>query len=423
MHSKISSRFTKKEDEAIWKTSNLSYPRHRWYSYKEGFSPRVVEIAIEEASIKENDLIIDPFNGGGTTTLYSSLKGIHSIGIEVNPFSKFISEAKQTEVDLSIFNKLKHKVLSAAEFGKPSDLLKFSTFSEQGDHKGKWLFNSSVLNAFEAGRQTISKMPPAYSKILRLALISAAMDNSNAIKDGKCLRYRDNWVDLNFSKSSFINTLESKLQSMIDDITAIPKIKIKSQIIEGDARKVLALENQFPQFKLCITSPPYLNSFDYTDIYRPELFLGKFIQTNSELKHLRKETIRSHVEIRHELPKAYDFGVIYTDVLKRIAERTECLWDKQIPVMIQAYFEDIESVLKSLKKKATKDAQLWIVVSNSAYADIEVPVDLIIAEIGSRIGFFLKEIGVLRYVTKRKTKHSNNIKNLRESIIIFTNYK
>ena len=26
------------------------------------------------------------------------------------------------------------------------------------------------------------------------------------------------------------------------------------------------------QFKLCVTSPPYLNSFDYTDVYRPELF-------------------------------------------------------------------------------------------------------------------------------------------------------
>ena len=43
--------------------------RHRWYYYKEGFSPFLVEKAIEQSGIGKGDLIIDPFNGSGTTTL------------------------------------------------------------------------------------------------------------------------------------------------------------------------------------------------------------------------------------------------------------------------------------------------------------------------------------------------------------------
>ena len=91
--------------------------------------------------------------------------------------------------------------------------------------------------------------------------------------------------------------------------------------------------------------------------------------------------------------------------------------------MIQAYFEDMLNILKLLKAKAAKDAQIWFVVSNSAYAGLEIPVDLIIGDIASKAGWYLKEIGVLRYVKKRKTKYSPNITELRESVIILTNSK
>ena len=80
--------------------------------------------------------------------------------------------------------------------------------------------------------------------------------------------------------------------------------------------------------------------------------------------------------------------------------------------MIQAYFEDMFNILKLLKQKAMKDAQVWFVVSNSAYAGLEIPVDLIIGDIASKAGWYLKEIGVLRYINKRKTKYSPEIKEL-----------
>ena len=57
----------------------MSLPRHRWYYYKEGFSPNLVNKAIDELQLGENDLIIDPFNGSGTVTLTSAMRGIPSI--------------------------------------------------------------------------------------------------------------------------------------------------------------------------------------------------------------------------------------------------------------------------------------------------------------------------------------------------------
>lgn len=396
--------------------------RHRWYFYKEGFSPNLVEKAIEHAGVDNTDLIIDPFNGSGTTTLTSSLLGYNSVGIEVNPFTSFLSEAKVKNANVSDLNALEGKLIKSVAKGAISPLLKFSTFSK---NKGldKWLFNDSVLNSFEAGWQVTDSIP-SYNirKLVRLALISSAMQNGNAKRDGKCLRYRDGWDKNKFNQDSFIESLKLNLSNIKTDIQAKP-IETSAKILKGDCRTILKTSGELKNFKLCVTSPPYLNTFDYTDIYRPELYLGKFIHGTQMLYDLRLETVRSHVQAKWDEPSFNDFGLLYTQTMKHINENKENLMHKNIPMMIQAYFEDMLNILKLLKAKASKDAQVWFVVSNSAYAGLEVPVDLIIGDIASKAGWYLKEIGVLRYVKKRKTKYSPDIKELRESVIILSNSK
>ena len=82
----------KTENVSVDMVANLSnaidtvnLPRHRWYYYKEGFSPNLVNKAIDELHLGSDDLILDPFNGSGTVTLTSAIRGIPSVGVEVNP--------------------------------------------------------------------------------------------------------------------------------------------------------------------------------------------------------------------------------------------------------------------------------------------------------------------------------------------------
>ena len=86
MKGKINDNFNLKNGGYSNSEDTTNLPRHRWYYYKEGYSPNFVQKAIEYSNISKDDLIIDPFNGSGTTTLTSSLLGYNSIGIEVNPF-------------------------------------------------------------------------------------------------------------------------------------------------------------------------------------------------------------------------------------------------------------------------------------------------------------------------------------------------
>jgi hypothetical protein len=411
------------KDKGVSNTvESLQLPRYRWYSYKEGFAPSLVEHAIQNFKMfdKEHDLIIDPFNGRGTVTLFSSLNGYNASGHEVNPFSAFISKVKETSLSQKEIMELqfeKDRLISHCKKAKKSPLLKFSTFSES-DEKEKWLFNSSVLNSFESGHSYIKSLGNYKIKsLLKLCLIHSAMDNCNAKKDGKCLRYKNSWETLNFDYSSFILSIEKNLNTYLEDIDK-SRIQTKSKILLGDSRKLL--QKQDSKFKLCITSPPYLNSFDYTDIYRPELFLGEFVTSQKQLFNLRFKTLRSHINHKNSFDDKKTFGLTYESTIQSLVKANSPLWHNRIPSMIQSYFEDMKNVFLHLRKQADENAQLWIIVGNSAYADLEIPTDLILAEIGTKANWFLKEIGVLRHLHKRGTKYSPNISLLRESVIIFS---
>jgi DNA modification methylase len=397
----------------------LELPRHRWYYYKEGFSPLLVEKAIEQSGLRTQDIIIDPFNGSGTTTLTAAAQGFKSYGIEVNPFTAFLSQTKVKSVAIKDIATIKPKFLKAIEKGVKSELLGFSTFSKTKD-LDKWLFNNQVLNSFEGGWSLLNSIKSHNLKrILKLSLIVSAMENCNATRDGKCLRYRESWKDAHFDKHSFLESIVESLDVIESDIQNHP-LETETKIICGDARTVLQKDSNIEKFKLCITSPPYLNTFDYTDIYRPELFLGKFITSQEELYKLRFKTVRSHVQAAWEKPVMSDFGVLYDRSIKHLNDNKDALMDKKIPLMVQAYFEDMFKIFELLKQKALKDAQLWIVVSNSAYANMEIPVDLILGDIGAKAGWFLKEVAVLRYIKRRKTRHSKDINELRESVVLFS---
>ena len=61
---------------------------HRFYTYPAGFSPVFVEAAIQSLT-KKNDLVLDPFMGGGTTIIEALRANRKVVGIDLNPISSF----------------------------------------------------------------------------------------------------------------------------------------------------------------------------------------------------------------------------------------------------------------------------------------------------------------------------------------------
>ena len=398
-------------------------PRHRWYFIKEGFSPKLVEQAIETDGVCQDQLLLDPFSGSGTVALTGVKEGLKAHAFEVNPFLRFLSATKLQQARPDAFQAAARCLLTRLERPVKSPLEGFSTFTE-GNRWNRWLFPTSVLQSFEAGMQALASVDQVHRDLLKLALIGAAMDCCNATRDGKCLRYPKGWIGNQATASDFRERFEARAEIIAEDLIIAPLNSQHASVLEGDARQLVMAPSQH-KFRLCVTSPPYLNSFDYSDVYRPELFLGGFVGSNQSLMDVRLRTIRSHVQASWQQPKKNKFGTLYQGCISEIVESVDLLWDKRIPMMIQAYFEDMETILQGLRARADNDASVWLVVSTSAYAGIEVPVDLIIAEIGQRNGWFLREVGVLRYMrsSSQHVKHVVDVEKksvpLRESVVIF----
>ena len=395
----------------------VNLPRHRWYYYKEGFSPNLVNKALDELHLGNEDCVLDPFNGSGTVTLTSAIRGIPSVGVEVNPFTAFIARTKAHTVDAKELETLSKLMV---EFIKKdsqaiSRWIGISTFTEN-DNLKKWLFNRPVADAYESGFSFMESIESTEIKdILKLVLISSLMANSNARRDGKCFKYKIGWQSNGYDKASFLESLSDKLRICLEDVKTTP-VDALPLIVCEDSRSFLNKDDG-NVYSLCITSPPYLNTFDYTDIYRPELFMGGFIPDSEALYRLRLSTVRSHVQALWPTPTERDFGPDYTRVMEYLLSHQDMLMCRRIPLMVQAYFEDMKEIMKKLWVKMKAGGHVWVVVSTSAYAGMEIPVDTIIGYIGTTVGFTLKEIKKLRDIRKRKTKYSGNIDFLRESLI------
>lgn len=396
------------------------HPRHRWYFFKEAFSPEIVDHAIKNASPPAGALIVDPFCGSGTVPLQAALRGYQGWGVEVNPFLAFVARTKLLRCSAKAFEGNLASVRRAIRRGAKCPIEGFSTFT-QVDDNSRWLFNRPVIRAFEGGWRASLKLKSPVSNLMRLCLLESALAACNATKDGKCLRYKRGWQELSLDLTDFQAAFEARAEIVASDLKEGPHPDAKAEILQGDIRK----ERSPKRFRLCITSPPYLNSFDYTDVYRPELFLGRFVTTMAQLRKLRLSTIRSHVQANWPRAEQHSYGNRYTQSLRLVSERVQRLWDRRIPEMIKAYFEDMDIVLRSLRSRAESKASMWIVISTSAYAGVEIPVDLIIADIARQCGWYLREVRVLRYLDRVSGQQWDELRQqkesgprLRESVVI-----
>ena len=80
-------------DRFLFISYDQSHLTHGLHKYPAKFFPELPRWLIKRYS-QENDTILDPFSGSGTTNVEARLLKRHSVGIDVDPFSRFISTVK-----------------------------------------------------------------------------------------------------------------------------------------------------------------------------------------------------------------------------------------------------------------------------------------------------------------------------------------
>jgi hypothetical protein len=396
---------------------NGDLPRHRWYRFKEGFSAGLVSAFASEYLPTKNGRLLDPFLGSGTTAVEGARLGHVVDGIETNPFMAFMARVKTR--DYTRATALESAALQCLRRRRRDNQFTLPRDSTLVERKGlnKWLLNGEVAARFEQLRTAISDISPATTRnLLLFALLSSIEDVANARKDGKCWRYKSNWRSLHFNAADLDEAFAKQVLRYGEDIAVCPRLEGSATIVHGDARKELDRigSSEMPYDGL-LTSPPYLNSFDYTDIYRPELLLLNVVRNSRELRKLRFGTLRSHVQVAWKPSAPLAIPLLRQTIA---AVDTAGLWCGRIPEMINAYFVDLDRIVELCGHKLKIGATAGFVVADSAYCGVVIPVDLILSEIFERRGFLTKKITVFRKTLGNGHHQQRSVERLKEVMVI-----
>ncbi|WP_235317930.1 DNA modification methylase [Porphyromonas sp. COT-052 OH4946] len=399
---------------------------HRWYPFVEGYSKEFIEDILGELPFVPT-CALEPFCGSGTTPVELQNHGIKCYSFEVSPFMHLLSIVKLVrKYNVDTFEHYVKAVTKKLSYTNRNirriESLPFGDTIVKRDQSKKWNFHAPAIDGILDIRHAIRTIVDNddYKNLFTIALASIIIQASNMFRNGKCLSYKKGWETRIFSRKEIHNFFLDKLNSIFaEDIRIIskqnPSVHNSEICYLGDVRKHI---DQVPDGKvdLIITSPPYLNSRDYTDIYMLELKVLQLINSHEELRELRKHTLRSHVQIPYDKTHPIENERLRNSLLE-MSNKELNTWNSDITNMICAYFEDIQFLFSEFAKKMHKGGVIYFNVANSAYYGVEIPVDYIIADIAESCGFKVREIRKARDL-KTSPQQSDKIGKLRESVII-----
>ena len=336
------------------------------------------------------------------------------IAIEVNPYLADLIEAKLTSVSPQLVARRLAEVLATRSEIDPSSYYRNApaTFVEPGVD-GRYLFSKEISSRLASLLEAVLRVREApIRRLLRVLLGTAALDVCNATVSGKGRRYRKNWHLRTVCPSDLDAGLSTAVNSAIYDIVRYSRRRtMEFELIRGDVREKL---NNVDPVDLAVFSPPYLNSFDYTDVYNIELWALGYLENSEDNRSLRRATLRSHVQIKRDLSSENQ-----PPAIAKAADELRAgpkLWNPWIPDMIGAYFADMRQVMVSLWNILPRRGRVYLVVGDSRYSGVHIPVTEGLSHIARELGYSVHCVEAIGL--KRASHQQGGREELQESLIV-----
>ena len=419
--------YTEKYGRIMQFNKNKQEPIHRWYPFVEGYSKEFIKSIIEENGTKEIKCCLEPFSGSGTTALELQNLGIKCYSFEINPLMYLIGKVKlETKYTYKRacfwFEDIKQTRFQLNDI----DLNSVFPTLYQSNKREKWNYDETVGQAIKKLDIAINTIDEnIYKELYKIALAAILLDVSNLYRNGKCLSYKKNWADIKLTEQDVFAKFDKKVtDEILIDIKNSSQIRgkitqrNKNLLFNSDSRFSINEKVKDNSIDLVITSPPYLNSRDYTDTYMLELKTLGFTKNNVQIQNLRKQTFRSHVQVHWQDNSTVGNGLLKSTLRKlNKSAKSFDVWNPSIIDMVRLYFVDMETLFTELYKKIRKGGKIYFNVSNSAYFNVEIKTLDICASIAESVGFSVLEIRKARYL-KTSPQQREHIDKLLEGVIV-----
>lgn len=366
---------------------------HSIHPYPAKFIPQIPKRIIEEFS-NERHTILDPFCGSGTTLLEAKILGRNSIGFDINPIGVLTSRVKTEplvpeDIDIiknvvkEINNKLDNKDFEEAWV---PDIPRI-------DH---W-FKKDVQKALGAIISEIRKVENLrIRRFLNLCVSSILVSVSNQESDTRFAAITKK-TSAKKVKEAF-NTKIKQLTEKLNELSSLEfKNNTKTKVFLADTRKMSKYIKE-RSADLVITSPPYLNSYDYYLYHKFRTFWLNYPENNKEMLAVKDVQ-------ENEIGSRYKFsGQNGNDIISFKKNMIECL--------------------KEIRKVTKPGKMIFFLVGDSIVRGKFIKMDLFYKELGEEAG--LEYVSSISYDMAKISRSfvSQNVNNKwkkKQHIIVFKN--
>ena len=387
------------------------------YQYYAGYSEQFVEDVLLELSLPATAVVLDPWNGSGTTTQVSEDIGVSSVGLDANPVMVVVAKARCLDpgVHGSLDSLCDDIIFKARRYRCGLRL--------EPDPLSSWFVGSGILACRKLQRAIHVLLTPSDTQNA-----PQRADHIDALSDLAAFFYvalfrtvrllaspfrtsNPTWIRVppsaerrEIAASTVLDMFRYHIGVMGEALSARrctigPKAILRmadSAAIPMDSSTVSAV----------ISSPPYCTRIDYAVATRPELaVLGFDPQTG--LKELRRRLIGSPTIMQGDLALQPAWGQRCMDLLESVSEHPAKSSRSYYYRQYLQYFDSIFRSLQEINRVLTHGGRCVLVVQDSYFKGIHVDLPLMFEDMSHSLGWTLSR---RQDFTKRRTMAGMNPK-------------
>ncbi len=363
--------FTKLKPSPGWSFSEYQRTEttmmsHSYHRYPAKFIPQLVNKLVEEYTC-EGDLVCDPFGGCGTTLVQSKVTGRESIGFDINPVAKLITDTKTRAI-----NPIKLAEAREVFINKYNKLKKNQKGVYHTERIYYW-FDKKVVKKLDVVYATILSIEDPQIRRFFLCAFSNVLKN--------CSRWLMKSIKPTIDKEkiypdpekSFLRHLDSMIKKnevFYLSLKESGRLKVPANMKLWNSTKKLPLKDR--TVDLIITSPPYVTSYEYADLHQLSL-----LWFGEDKKHFKKwdKVANEFLDFKKQFIGSSHKKVTHKDFSSRIAESIVAgleAQDRSLSQSVASYFADMQAAFTEMYRILKKGKKACVIIGNTELKGVPI---------------------------------------------------